>query len=145
MNVEAYRKTIRRRLWIMTIVGILYVAAMCAVHGLWAGKTTYTMDFLNGAISSVVVYFIMVIPKYRKALRDEQMLRRLWNQEHDERMQAIRARAGAPTLIYTSMAMIAAALLAAPYNMTIAMTLLIAATAQLLISAIIKLTCMRTM
>ena len=145
MNVEAYRKTIRRRVGIMVAVGLLYAAAMVAVHVLEPVKMSYADDFLIGILTGLVICFSVIVPRYRKALHDEQALRRLWNKEHDERMRAIKAKAGVPMVLYTSAAMIAAALLVASWNMTVAITLLVAATVQLVISVAVKLTCMRTM
>lgn len=145
MNVETYRKTIRRRMWIMAALGTLYIVATIAMHVFGNVTMNYAEDFLLGAVSAVVVCCAAIMPRYRKALRDEQALRRLWNREHDERMRAIKAKAGVPMLLYTSIAMIAAALLIAPQNMTIAFTLLAAATLQLLASTVVKCICMRTM
>lgn len=145
MNVEAYRKTIHRRVIVMSVLGTLYAAAMVIMHLLDREPSEFALDFLLGAISALVTCFVLLVPRYRKALRDEQALRRLWNREHDERLQAIKARAGIPMLLYTSLAMIAGALLIAPWNMTVAVTLLVTATAQLIASVAVKLICMRMM
>ena len=145
MNVEAYRKTIRRRMRVMSVLGVSYVVAMIVTHTVWHPGSTYAGDFLLGAMAMLVTCFALLMPRYAKALHDEQALRRLWNQEHDERMQAIKARAGVPMLLYTSLAMIGAGLLFSAWNMTVCLTLLIAATAQLMVSAVTKLICMRTM
>ena len=145
MNVEAYRKTIRRRTRVMSVLGVGYGIAMIGTHTVWHPGSTYAGDFLRGAMAMLVTCFVLLMPRFVKALRDEQALRRLWNQEHDERMQAIKARAGVPMLLYTSLAMIGAGLLLSAWNMTVCLTLLIAATAQLMVSAVTKLICMRTM
>lgn len=155
MNVEAYRKSIRRRVRVMELLGIAYVVVMIAIHVLWGGRVDAAEEalawdgvvegFVWGAVTAVVACFALIVPRYVKALNDEQALRRLWNKEHDERMQAIKARAGAPMLLYTSVAMIAVALLIGPWNMMAAMTLMLAATAQILACAVTKLICMRMM
>ena len=145
MNVEAYRKVIRRRLIAIIVISAFYVAAMIAMHTLWKVELGLTASFLEGFASAIVVLTVVLVPRYRRALKDEQALRRLWNREHDERMSAIRARAGLPMLMYTSLAMITAALLLAPWNVTVSATLLLAATAQLLIGVATKLICTRVM
>ena len=154
MNVEAYRKSIRRRVRVMAILGIAYVVVMIAAHTVWSGHADATENlvwgavaegFAGGAITAMVACFALIVPRYVKALNDEQALRRLWNKEHDERMRAIKARAGAPMLLYTSVAMIAVAMLIGPWNMMAAMTLMLAATAQILVCAVTKLICMRMM
>lgn len=154
MNVEAYRKAIRRRVIAMEVLGIAYAVAMIVMHLFLRGLVEATEDFtwsgiaegfLWGAITAVVAVSVLILPRYMKALRDEQALRRLWNKEHDERMRAIKARAGAPMLLYTSAAMIAVAMLIGPWNMTAAMTLMLAATVQIVVCAVTKLVCMRRM
>lgn len=146
MNVEAYRRTIRRRMRVMSILGVAYGAAMIAVHTFWARESmTYAGDFLVGIASGLIVCAALILPRYAKALRDEKALLRLWNQEHDERLRAIKARAGAPMILYTSAAMIAVGLLICPWSATACLTLIAAASAQLVASAAVKLICMRTM
>ena len=145
MNVEAYRRTIRRRVWVMTALSLLYAAAMIAVHVLGKSPMGYAGDFSLGLSVGLVLCCLVRMPRYTQALRDEQALRRLWNQEHDERMKAIKAKAGAPMLLYTSGAMVAIALLISGWNMTVAETLLFVASTQLVICAAVKLACMRTM
>lgn len=145
MNVEAYRRTIRRRVAVMTALAVAYAGAMLLMHTLWRLETGYAGDFLLGAVTAVVVGVLVMLPRYTKALRDDQALRRLWNEEHDERRKAMKAKAGAPMLIYTSVGMIAVGLLIGPWSVTASMTLLLAATAQLVVCAAVKLVCMRTM
>lgn len=154
MNAKVYRKAIRRRIIIMTAISIAYVVIMLATHMLWGTRWSGTEDqawngvaegFASGAMTAVVACFVLMIPRYASALRDERALHRLWNREHDERTRAIKARAGMPMLIYTSLAMIAVAMLIGPWNTVAAMTLLFAATAQLIVGAVTKLICMRVM
>ena len=145
MNVEAYRKTIRRRMIAMMTLSEFYVAAMIAMHTLWKVELGLTASFLAGFSSAMVGLAVVLVPRYRRALRDEQALRRMWNREHDERMSAIRARAGLPMLMYTSLAMMTAALLLNPWNATASVTLMLAATVQLLVGVATKLICLRVM
>lgn len=145
MNVEAYRKTVHRRMIVMSAIGVGYIIAMIAIHVLWSGELGVTSSILNGFASGVVGVSAILVPRYRKALRDEQVLRRMWNREHDERMIAIKARAGMPMLIYMSLGMMTVALFTAQWNITATLTLLLTAVAQLLIGSIVKLICTRTM
>ena len=145
MNVEAYRRSIRRRMRRMAALGVGYAAATLAMHVLGPADVGYAGDFLLGVLTALACGFALMMPRYRRALRDDQALRRLWNREHDERLQAIRARAGVPLVQYTSVAMIGAALLINPWNMTVAVTLLAVATTQLVVSTVVKLVCLRSM
>ena len=83
--------------------------------------------------------------KFHKALKDDTALRRLYNQEHDERMQAIRARAGIPVTLFMGVALMGAGLVATFFNMTVSLTLVAAGLVELLVSLAIKFWCMRTM
>jgi Na+/H+ antiporter NhaD/arsenite permease-like protein len=74
-----------------------------------------------------------------KAIRDEKALKELYNKEHDERLREIRAKAGMPILLITSVLMLIAALIAGPLSVPIFYTLLIASSAQLLISLGVKM------
>ena len=145
MNAEAYRKTIRRRVRVMTVLGVGYGVGMIVTHVMGQSASTYAGNFLLGAMAMLVTCFVLLMPRYTRALRDEQALRRLWNQEHDERLQAIKARAGVPMLLYTSLAMIGAGLFISPWSMTVCLTLLIAATTQLMVSLVTKFICKRIM
>ena len=154
MNVEAYRKTIRRRMIVMAVIVVAYSVTAVVVHTLFDGTIGAAEDFawsgvvegfLWGAITAAVAGFALIVPRYAQALRDERALRRLWNREHDERMRAIKARAGAPMLLYTSAGMIAVALLVGPWNIMAATTLLLAGTAQIVVCAVTKLVCTRLM
>ena len=153
MNVETYRKTIRRRMNVMAALAVAYSIIMIAEHTLWAGGNAaeefawsgVVAGFAAGALTAMILYFVVLMPRYRKALHDEQALRRLWNREHDERNRAIKARVGAPMILYTSFGMVAVGLLIGPWNTIAAMTLLLAATVQILATAIAKLICTRTM
>ena len=154
MNAEAYRKVIRRRVIVMSVIGVAYAVAALVTHTCWANRFDVVEEaawsgvaegFLSGAITAMVACFALIQPRYVRALRDEQALRRLWNREHDERMRAIKARAGAPMLLYTSAAMIAVALLIGPWNIMAAMTLLLAAAGQIVVCGVMKIICMHTM
>ena len=137
----------------MAALAVAYSIVMIAEHTLWAGGgaaeefawSGVAAGFAGGAFTAMILCFVVLMPRYGKALRDEQALRRLWNREHDERSRAIRTRVGAPMILYTSFAMVAVGLLIGPWNTIAAMTLLLAATAQILITAIAKLICTRTM
>lgn len=57
----------------------------------------------------------------------------------------IRAKAGVPVVLILNVAMIGAGLIATFFNMTVALTLVFAAVAQMLVSLAIKFWCMQTM
>ena len=79
------------------------------------------------------------------AINDETKLKILYNKEHDERMKTIRSKAGMPLIAITSMLMVIAAIVAGYFNIVVFYTLVIAVAAQLSVSAMVKLYCMKTM
>jgi hypothetical protein len=78
-------------------------------------------------------------------LRDEKKLKLQFNKEKDERLKAIRAKAGMPILLVTSVLMIIAGVIAGYFNATIFVTLIIAAVGQMIISGFVKMIYMRKM
>ena len=83
--------------------------------------------------------------RQRKALQDDGKLRKLYIEEHDERQQAIRARAGQPMVIFLSLGLVMIAAVVFFFNETVAATLALAAAAQCLTSLTVKLVCSRRM
>ena len=76
--------------------------------------------------------------KYRAALKDEAKLRLLYNQENDERMQAIRAKAGIPMVLILSLALVLGGMVIGYWNETVFVVLIGVALFQLLVSLCVK-------
>ena len=87
----------------------------------------------------------LVIMRWGRALKDDTRLRRMYNEEHDERLQAIRARAGLPMGLYLSLGMLVAGCVAGFFSGTVMLTLVLAAGAQLLVCVAVKLILTRVM
>ena len=83
--------------------------------------------------------------KYRSALKDETKLRVLYNQENDERMQAIRAKAGVPMVLILSILLVLAGMIIGYWNETVFVVLIGVALFQLFTSAAVKFYYMRRM
>jgi hypothetical protein len=105
----------------------------------------FVAGFQFGLIVSIFGLAIFDIIKLSRAINDETKLRVLYNKEHDERLIAIRNKAGAPMIIITSVLMIIAAIIAGYFNIIVFYTLVAAVAAQLSVSAMVKLYCMKTM
>lgn len=146
MNLDQYRVIIRRRMnafragWLfyLLLVGAMNVASeRITDHPAFSG--------LMGFVAGGLLVGIFSMSKFHRALKDDVALRRLYNAEHDERMQMIRAKAGVPVVLILNVAMIGAGLIATFFNMTVALTLVFAAVMQILVSLAIKFWYMRTM
>lgn len=142
MNLEQYRKKVQKRLTVMKILVGAYMLLMLT-GGLLGNHPSASMLVGMGTGGDLVA--LKVIIQQSKALRDEKKLRQLYIQEHDERMMAIRQKAGYPVLVYLSLAVTAAALIAGCFNETVMLTLIAVAMLQLLLCVTIKFWCMRHM
>ena len=77
--------------------------------------------------------------KYRGALKDETKLRLLYNEENDERMKLIRAKAGVPMVLILSLTLVLAAMIIGYWSATVFIVLIGVALFQLLASLGVKL------
>lgn len=146
MKLDQYRAILRRRMWLLRILWLVYLLLIAATRFAAPAVTEHpAYAGLLGFCAGGLMVGIIGAFRFSRALKDDTELRRLYNQEHDERMRAIRAKAGFPVTVFMGMGLIAAGLVATFFNMTVALTLIVAAVVQLLVSVGIKFWCMRTM
>lgn len=143
MNLEQYRKKVQRRLTVLRILAAVFIVTMIVVPKL-AGDTNFSAFVSGGSVGGALMT-ILVLTQQSRSLKNDEMLRKLYIAEHDERQQAIRVKSGQPMVLYLSLGMVMAALIAYFFNMVVAATLALAAVAQLLVSMCVKLWYMRTM
>ena len=151
--MEKFRTTIKRRIAISS--GMAFIAMVLGVFSTYSIIITdhssathsdgFVAGFQFGLIVSIFGLAVFDIIKLSLTINDETKLRILYNKEHDERLIAIRNKAGAPMIVVTSVMMIIAAIIAGYFNIVVFYTLVVAVSAQLLISAIVKLYCTKTM
>jgi hypothetical protein len=72
-------------------------------------------------------------------LDDEQKLKKQYYKENDERMKAVKAKAGLPAVWVYSALMIVAGMIVGYFNELIFITLIAAAVVQLLLASVIQL------
>jgi tellurite resistance protein TehA-like permease len=151
--MEKFRKTVKRRIAIssgmalvslvlgaFSIYSIIYTDHSTATH-----SDGFVAGFQFGLIISILGFSLFDIVKLSLAIKDETKLKILYNKEHDERMKTIRSKAGMPLIAITSMLMVIAAIVAGYFNIVVFYTLVIAVAAQLSVSAMVKLYCLKTM
>ena len=145
--MEKYRKTIQRRLALLTILTLF--AAGLGIYDVFgapaAMKESAVFGFQCGVSMGFGVLSLALIIRYSRALRDETALRKLRNQENDERLRAIRAKAGQLLLLITSCAMILTGTVIGYWDAVIFEVLVKAAVAQLIISVAVKAVYMKRM
>lgn len=149
--MEVFRTKVKRR--IFTSSGMALVAAVLGFYSIYSLNYSdsstmsdgFVAGFQFGLILSIGVLSLVDIIKLSLAINDDTKLKILYNKEHDERLKAIRNKAGAPMIIITSVLMVLAAIIAGYFNIVVFYTLVVAVICQLSISAVVKLVCMKTM
>lgn len=151
--MEKFKRTIKRRITISS--GMALLALVLGAYSIYSIITAdistathsdgFVAGFQFGLIVSILVLSVIDIIKLSLTIKDETKLKLLYNKEHDERMKAIRSKAGMPLIAVTSVLLIIAAIIAGYINITVFYTLIIAVATQLSVSAVVKLYCMKTM
>jgi hypothetical protein len=143
--MEKYRKRVRIKMVLLALLALTAVAL--GIFNVFfegdAEATGFSAGMLSGFRTGLAIgigFFALIRLLFLgKAIRDEKALKELYNKEHDERLREIRAKAGMPILLITSVLMLIAALIAGPLSVPIFYTLLIASSVQLLISLFVKM------
>jgi len=151
--MEKFRTTVKRRIAISSGMALVtMVLGAYSIYSIIISDTStathsdgFVAGFQFGLIVSIFGFSVFDIIKLSLAINDETKLKVLYNKEHDERLKAIRNKAGAPMIVVTSVLMVLAAIVAGYFNIVVFYTLVIAVAAQLSVSAMVKLYCMKTM
>lgn len=140
--MEQFRVKVEKRLKWMKVLVMVFLLALAVIKLVpkFPGTASLTGACIGGIWASLAVIF-----QQSKCLKDEKKLRKLWIEENDERMKAIRVKAGQPFVIFWSLALLAASVVAGFFNEVVADTLVMVAVVQLLISLIIKGICTQRM
>lgn len=139
--MEAYKKKLTLRVVILILVMLIFLAILLYNQFGAAKELKDSLGFsfqcsFSAAGLLVLTFWLM---KYRKALADETKLRLLYNEEKDERMSAIRTKAGIPMVLILSMALVLGGMIIGYFNETVFVVLIGVALFQLLVSLGVKL------
>lgn len=146
-ELEQYRKTIGIRRWLWMLMILVALGQMVYGH-FFVDQTmqnSVVFGFQAGFGVGIAMVGLLRLVHYQKILRSDKLLQAEYNEEHDERMQLIRSKAGMPMMLITSCVMIIAGIIAGYFNVTVFMTLTTAAVLQLMLGSIIKMYYMKTM
>ena len=138
--MEKYKKTLTKRIYALTLV-VLIAVALGVFDAFFATaeiKSSVIFSFQCGLTSALGVLSLALIARYKMALSDEKSIKLLFNKENDERMKAIKYKAGIPMLLVTSVLMIISAVIIGYFNVTAFYTLIAASLCQLVLSCIVK-------
>lgn len=140
-KMENYKKVVKSRIWMLSLIVILAVG-LAIFDVFWASdemKESTIYGFQSGVIDALGILAAIFLIRYKKLLHNEKELKIQYNKENDERMKAIKAKAGMPILLITSLAMMIAGVIAGYFNFTIFTVLIITSVCQLLVSLVVKL------
>ena len=145
--MEQFRKKIKTRMLLISIVLLVFVAILLynQFGASDALKNSLAFSFQCGLSASGSLVLVFWLVKNRRALSDEAKLRLLYNQENDERMSAIRAKAGIPMVLILSMTLVLGGMIIGYFNETVFVVLIGVALFQLLVSLGVKLYYLRKM
>lgn len=145
--MEQFRKKIKIRMRLISVVllvflGILLYNQFAAGDAL---KESLVFSFQCGLSVSGSLILVFWLVKNRRTLSDEAKLRLLYNQENDERMSAIRAKAGIPMVLILSLTLVLAGMVIGYFNKIVFEVLIGVALFQLFCSMLVKLYFMKKM
>lgn len=139
--MEQFRKKLKTRLVLLCAVLLLFVAIL--LYNQFGApdtlKNSLAFSFQCGFSASGSLVLVFWLMKYRVALKDEAKLRLLYNEENDERMSAIRAKAGIPMVLILSLTLVLAGMVIGYWNATVFVVLIGVALFQLLVNLGVKL------
>ena len=139
--MELFRKKLKTRIVLFCAVLLLFVTILLynQFGANDAVKDSLAFSFQCGFSAAGSLALVFWLMKYRGALKDEAKLRLLYNEEKDERMSAIRAKAGIPMVVILSMMLVLGGMIIGYFNETVFVVLIGAALFQLLVSIGVKL------
>ncbi|HHT14315.1 MAG TPA: hypothetical protein GXZ86_00380 [Clostridiales bacterium] len=139
--MKAYRKTIQNRINLFSLL-ILIAAALGVYDTFFASeqiKASPMFNFQLGLTAALALMSLVGIFYNKLVLDDEQKLKKQYYKENDERMKAVKAKAGLPAVWVYSALMIVAGMIVGYFNELIFITLIAAAVVQLLLASVIQL------
>lgn len=139
-TIEKYKKTLTIRICLLSVL-MLFAVLLGIFHTFYLPAKLMTSEIFSfqcGIIIGLGLMSLILIIRYSQILPDNTALQKQYNKENDERMKAIRAKAGMPMLLITSVLMIVAGILIGYLNIYVFYTLIAAAFCQLLMGCIVK-------
>jgi len=125
--MEKYKEVVRKRIRIVIAVTILVVTLVLCMHFFINksvnGASGNLFSFLEGGVIGLDLVAMFYMMQYRKALNDDEKLKKMYNEEHDERIQFIRQRSGFPVFTAAAAALIVGGVVAGYINSTISYTM----------------------
>ena len=143
--MEQYVKVIKKRIgWLLAAMLLIVAVGMIRVFVLPL-EGSMMVEFQYGLLIGLEIMAMFWEVHYRKILKSERLLQQEYNRERDERLKTIRAKAGLPFTLFSSVSMLLAGSVIGYYNLTVFYTLTAAACVQIVLSSLVKMYYMKTM
>lgn len=140
--MEVYKAAVRKRIRGVTIFTICVALFVISMHFFFVkteeGATGNLFAFLEGGVIGIDLLALCYMVRYRKALNDEVMLKKLYNKEHDERNQFIKQKAGFPVMTAAGVILIISGVTAGYMNSTVSYTMAACGIFVLLFQLVLK-------
>lgn len=145
--MEQYKKKLKGRILAFSILLLIFVSLLLynQFGASSAIKDSLSFSFQCGLSAAGSLVLVFLLFQYRNALSDDLKLRALYHKENDERMKAIRTKAGVPMTIILSMILVLAGIIIGYLNETVFFVLICVAIFQLFASAAVKFYYMKKM
>ncbi len=144
--MEVYRSKLKRRILLLSI--LVLFSAVLGVYDVFF-QTDISKSgifcFQCGLTTAIAIIAAIQIMRFKGVLSNDEKLKVQFNKENDERLRAIKAKAGMPMLMVTSIMIIVAAIIAGYFNTVIFITLVSVALFQLIFGLLVKLLYMKKM
>ena len=98
----------------------------------------FVSGFQLGILMALTVVFLYKMVNYRKALKDETLLKRLYYKETDERLAFINQQVGKSSMSVTTVVLLIAAVIAGYFDIKVFVTILAVTFVQLVIQLILQ-------
>lgn len=125
--MEKYRSTIKNRILGATIYVIVIVAfiVLNRVFKLDVTGGGFEGGFIDGVVSGVGALVIFFLFKYKRALKDDELLQKLYIEEHDEREIYLKYRVGHTGYMFSLIGLSLGMIISVYLNRTVFITLLV--------------------
>ena len=145
--MEEFKSKIKKRIFVFKCYA--FVGSFVVIYEVFGGvfDALKSGDFKDGMVEgesfgimiAIAIMAVIQIIRLSRVLNDETQLKMLYNKEHDERLKAIRSKAGMPMIMIMSILMFAAGIVGSYFNEVVFYTLFAAGFVQLTIGAILKI------
>ena len=138
--MEEFKRVIQKRNLILKGLALVCIILNIMFYVIPFEKTYEVgISFQLGLFEGLLFLGLLGIYKYSKALKDEQMLKKLYIQEHDERKMMIKQKVGQSSLITIVLLLVMITCVSAYMDMVVTKTLICVIYGILFITLILKI------